>query len=51
MTVAHFPPDRAFTNFAAKQGKGCNAQGCRFAMDVGAIIGGGGVPYTFEISA
>lgn len=36
--TAHFPPDRAFTNYATKS-KSCNAQGCRFAMDVGAIIG------------
>ena len=33
-----FPPDKAFSNYAAKI-KTCNLHGCRYAMDIGAIIG------------
>lgn len=33
-----FPPDEAFSNYEAKQ-KTCNVHGCRYAMDIGAIIG------------
>ena len=33
-----FPPDKAFSNYAAKI-KTCNVHGCRYAMDIGAIIG------------
>uniref|UniRef100_A0A7S0S8Y1 Uncharacterized protein n=1 Tax=Mantoniella antarctica TaxID=81844 RepID=A0A7S0S8Y1_9CHLO len=36
----YYPPERSFSNYAAKQ-KSCNVNGCRYAMDIGAIIGKG----------
>lgn len=38
--TTHFPPDKAFSNYASKQ-KACNSYGCRYAMDIGGVIGDG----------